>query len=249
MSAGRDLFKELINGDDICMGVMTPKMVFEADMTALLRSDAFIDSVRWVSIDEAQLVRQEGVFQAGYKSLLFLHVLLKHFTMYVLATAIALPVAALSMVKSLGLHPGQYTNASIDHPNLKYIPRFFQHPTTTRQFLDTSFIVPIDMQKPANIIQTLVFRDVIYSRDEMEEFLNTLVPVHIPGREGLIKTYCSKLPWPLPRPRIWIMGITGCQNWWDVGWHVPSMDVPKGRTTVPRMVGKGGMGGIGERGA
>ncbi|KAJ7307865.1 P-loop containing nucleoside triphosphate hydrolase protein, partial [Mycena albidolilacea] len=191
--AGRDLFKELANGDDVRMGVMTPKMLFEADMTALLRSDAFVDSVRWVSIDEAQLVRQEGVFQAGYKSLLFLHVRLNRSTTYALATATAPPAAALSMAKSLGLHPGQYTNArySVDRPNLKYIPRFFQHPTTTGQALDTSFIFPIDMQKPADIIQTLVFRDAIYGGDEIGEFLDTLIPAHIPGREGLIKAYNS----------------------------------------------------------
>jgi hypothetical protein len=76
------------------MGVMTPKMLFEADMTALLRNDVFVDSVRWVS----QLVRQEGVFQAGYKSLLFLHVHLRRFTTYALATATAPPAAALFMV-------------------------------------------------------------------------------------------------------------------------------------------------------
>ncbi|KAJ7637933.1 P-loop containing nucleoside triphosphate hydrolase protein [Mycena polygramma] len=188
--AGRDLFKELANGDDVRMGVMTPKMLFEADMSALLRNTAFIDSVHWVSIDEAQLVKQEGIFQAGYESLLYLHIRLQRSTTYALATATAPPLAALSMAKALGLHPGQYTNArySVDRPNLKYIPRFFRYPTTTGRLLDFSFVVPIDMQQAADIIPTLIFRDTISSGDELQTALDFLIPAHIPGLRVLIVT-------------------------------------------------------------
>ncbi|KAJ7314641.1 hypothetical protein DFH08DRAFT_821302 [Mycena albidolilacea] len=39
--AERDLFKELAERDDVRMGVMTPKMLLEKDMTVLLRKPAF----------------------------------------------------------------------------------------------------------------------------------------------------------------------------------------------------------------
>ncbi|KAK7015984.1 hypothetical protein R3P38DRAFT_2415677, partial [Favolaschia claudopus] len=44
---GRDLFKELEAGEDVRIAVMTPAMLNEADMKALLRCPSFINSVRW----------------------------------------------------------------------------------------------------------------------------------------------------------------------------------------------------------
>ncbi|KAK7063962.1 P-loop containing nucleoside triphosphate hydrolase protein [Favolaschia claudopus] len=191
--AGRDLFKELVEGDDVRMGVMTPKMLCEAEMTALLKKDAFVNLVRWVSIDEAQLARQAGVFQAGYKSLVYLHIRLPKSTVYTLASATAPPAEAVLIAKSLGLQPGTYKHArySVDRPNLKYIPRFFQHPTTTGHFLDISFVVPIDMESAPDIIPTIMFAETILRGDQLMTYLDGLMPANIPGREHIIKTYTS----------------------------------------------------------
>ncbi|KAK6995702.1 P-loop containing nucleoside triphosphate hydrolase protein, partial [Favolaschia claudopus] len=191
--AGRDLFKELAEGDDVRVGVMTPKMLFESEMTALLKSSTFSSKVRWVSIDEVQLVRQPGVFQAGYKSLVYLHIRLPSSTLYALVTATAPPAEAIAIAKSLGLHPGKYKNArySIDRPNIKYIPRFFQHATSNGQFLDVSFVIPIDMEAAADIILTIIFADTIIRGDQLMTFLDPLIPAHIPGRENIIKMYNS----------------------------------------------------------
>ncbi|KAK7013410.1 P-loop containing nucleoside triphosphate hydrolase, partial [Favolaschia claudopus] len=191
--AGREPFKELVEGDDVRMGVMTPKMLCEAEMTALLKKDAFVNLVRWVSIDEAQLARQAGVFQAGYKSLVYLHIRLPKSTVYTLASATAPPAEAVLIAKSLGLQPGNYKHArySVDRPNLKYIPRFFQHPTTTGHFLDISFVVPIDMKSAPDIIPTIMFAETILRGDQLMTYLDGLMPADIPGREHIIKTYTS----------------------------------------------------------
>ncbi|KAJ7183812.1 P-loop containing nucleoside triphosphate hydrolase protein [Mycena filopes] len=191
--AGRDLFKELAEGDDVRMGVMTPKMLLETEMAALLRKPAFAKLVRWVSVDEAHLVKQDGVFQDGYKSLLLLRIRLPRDALWTGATATATPTEALSIAKDLGFHPGKYVNArySVDRPNLTYIPRIYQHPTSQKKFLDLSFIVPIDMVAAADIASSLIFANFIFRGDEMQTFLDGLIPGHIPGREGLIKTYNS----------------------------------------------------------
>ncbi|KAK6966464.1 P-loop containing nucleoside triphosphate hydrolase protein, partial [Favolaschia claudopus] len=83
---GRDLFKELEHGDDIRMAVMTPSMLNESDMKTLLRRPQFINSVRWLSIDEAHLVGQEGIFKSGYLSLLNMRVRLNSSVVWVAAT-------------------------------------------------------------------------------------------------------------------------------------------------------------------
>ncbi|KAK7027150.1 P-loop containing nucleoside triphosphate hydrolase protein [Favolaschia claudopus] len=190
---GRDLFRELAEGDDVRMGVMTPKMLCETEMTALLRKAAFVNLVRWVSIAEVQLVRQAGVFQAGYNSLVYLHIRLPKSTVYTLASATAPPAQAVIIAKSLGLQPGTYKHArySVDRPNLKYIPRFFQHPTTTRHFLDVSFVVPINMKIAADILPTIMFAETILRGDQLMIYLDGLMPADIPGREHIIKTYTS----------------------------------------------------------
>ncbi|KAJ7320908.1 P-loop containing nucleoside triphosphate hydrolase protein [Mycena albidolilacea] len=191
--AGRDLFKELAERDDVRMGVMTPKMLLEKDMTALLRKPAFARLVRWVSVDEAHLVKQEGVFQEGYRSLLLLRIRLASDATWCAATATATPAEALSIARDLGFHPGKYVNArySVDRPNLTYIPRFYQHPTSQKRFLDLSFIVPIDMVEAADIAPSIVFANFISRGDELLIFLDTLIPGHIPRRDELIKTYNS----------------------------------------------------------
>ncbi|KAJ7773883.1 hypothetical protein B0H16DRAFT_1362819, partial [Mycena metata] len=45
---GRDLFKELAEGNDVRMGVMTPHMLMQPEMRALLRKPEFVKLVRWL---------------------------------------------------------------------------------------------------------------------------------------------------------------------------------------------------------
>ncbi|KAK7059355.1 P-loop containing nucleoside triphosphate hydrolase protein [Favolaschia claudopus] len=193
---GRDLFKELEAGDDIRIAVMTPAMLNEADMKALLRRPSFINSVRWLSIDEAHLVGHDGIFQSGYISLLNMRVRLNSSVIWAAATATATPVEALSMAAALGFHPNKYINArySVDRPNLKFIPRILQHPTSNGQFLDYSFIIPFDLVDIKQIPETIVFADYIKRGNELEEFLDGLLPPSLPNRDKIIRTYNSLLP-------------------------------------------------------
>ncbi|KAJ7195397.1 P-loop containing nucleoside triphosphate hydrolase protein [Mycena rebaudengoi] len=193
----RDLFKELCSGDDVRMAVMTPKMLFGPEMTALLKTPEFVNLVRWMSIDEAQLVQQEGIFQAGYKSLPTLRMRLNSSTIWCAATATATAAEALEMGQRLGFHRGYYINArySLDRPNLKYIPRFFEHPSSGTEFLDFSFVVPLGLLFAVQIIATIIFADTIKRGDDPMSYLDSLIPGHIPRRLELIKTYNSLMPY------------------------------------------------------
>jgi superfamily II DNA helicase RecQ len=120
--AGRDLFKELAERDDVCMGVMTPKMLLEKDMTVLLRNPTFARLVHWVSINEALLVKQEGVFQEGYRSLLLLRIRLPSNATWCAATATATPAEALSIANNLGFHPNKYCRISSNSAVTRHAP-------------------------------------------------------------------------------------------------------------------------------
>ncbi|KAK7058204.1 P-loop containing nucleoside triphosphate hydrolase protein, partial [Favolaschia claudopus] len=194
--AGRDLFKELGAGDDVRMAIMTPSMLNETDMKSLLHRPQFVNSVRWLSIDEAHLVVQEGIFKNGYASLLNLRVRLNSSVVWVAATATATRAEALSMAVALGFHSDTYINArySVDRPNLKFIPRVYQHPTSNGQFLDLSFIVPFGLVDAKGIPETMIFADYIKRGNEIERFLDSLLPAGLPDRDKIIRTYNSLMP-------------------------------------------------------
>ncbi|KAJ6544426.1 P-loop containing nucleoside triphosphate hydrolase protein [Mycena capillaripes] len=197
--SGRDLFKELAEGDDVRMGVMTPQMLMETEMKGLLRKADFVNLVRGVSIDEAQLVGQDGVFKSGYVSLLNMRVRLNNSTVWVGATATATPAGAIALAKALGFRSGHYTNArySVDRPNLKYISRTYQHPTSNGEFLDFSFVVPFDLCDANQIVLTIIFADFIKRGNEIMKYLDGLIPSHIPDRNRLIQTYNGLMPFDL----------------------------------------------------
>jgi superfamily II DNA helicase RecQ len=124
---------ELVRGDDVRVAIMTPQMVLGTRMRQLLNSAAFAALVRWVSIDEAGLIdQQDGVFAPWYSRLSILSILrvkLPTSTQWTAATASATMDRAPIMAKGYGMKPGAYVDArySVDRPNLKYIPRFYQH--------------------------------------------------------------------------------------------------------------------------
>ncbi|KAJ7622792.1 hypothetical protein DFH06DRAFT_1143124 [Mycena polygramma] len=161
--ARRDLFKELAEGDDVQMGVMTPCMLMEVDMRALLRKPEFVKLVHWFPIDEVHLVEQDGVFKAGYISLLNMRVRPPSTTIWIAGTAMAPPKNAIVMAKALGFRDGHYINArySVNRPNLKYIPRTYQHPTSNGEFLDLSFVVLFGLRAAIEIICTILFANFI----------------------------------------------------------------------------------------
>ncbi|KAF7291508.1 Nucleoside triphosphate hydrolase protein [Mycena kentingensis (nom. inval.)] len=170
----RDLFDELLRSAGVRVAVMTPSMLRSTEMQELLRKPAFKDAVRWLPIDEAHLVAQEdSVFYSGYLSLAHLRVRLHTTVVWSAATATAPPVDALRQAAALGFKPGSYINArySVDRPNLRYIPRIFQHASTGNEFLDISFVVPLDLKQPDDIQRTIIFADYIKRGNAIMKFV------------------------------------------------------------------------------
>ncbi|KIM45746.1 hypothetical protein M413DRAFT_24878 [Hebeloma cylindrosporum] len=191
---GRDLFEELASSSGIVVGVMTPQMLQGFRMKNLLKGREFKDSVRWVLIDEVHLVDEEaGTFLMVYKSIAIFRSLLNSTTTWAAVTATATPERAVEMAKQLGFQPGHHVNArySIDRPNVKYIPRFFQHPISGHEFLDLSFLIPFGMKSSQDVPLTLIFAKTIASGYAIMQFLDTLLPTSLPNRFNIIKLYNS----------------------------------------------------------
>ncbi|KAK6966698.1 P-loop containing nucleoside triphosphate hydrolase protein [Favolaschia claudopus] len=193
----RDLWRELNSGTDVRVAIMTPQMVRGKRMQQLLNSSAFAALIRWVSVDEAHLVDQRGgVFSAPYAGLSILRVKLPSTATWIAVTATAPPERAVHMAKKLGFESGAYIEArySVDRPNIKYIPRFFEHATTGRHHFDLSFIIPPGMKSAEDIIQSAVFAKTIERGFSFMDFLDQLIPPDVPYRSSLIKLYNSLMP-------------------------------------------------------
>ncbi|KAJ7924813.1 hypothetical protein B0H13DRAFT_1863675 [Mycena leptocephala] len=110
----------------------------------LLNDPKFKVLVRWMLIDEAHVLDEDsGTFREPYRSILHMRPRVPSNTVWGATTGTATPSAALRIAAALGFRTGQYVNAryTIDRPNIKYIPRFFQHPTSGFEFMDLSFPV------------------------------------------------------------------------------------------------------------
>ncbi|KAJ6628449.1 P-loop containing nucleoside triphosphate hydrolase protein [Mycena sp. CBHHK59/15] len=180
--AKRDLWLELTRGEDVRVAVMTPQMVQGRHMQQLLNSPAFVNLVRWVSIDEAGLVDQkEGVFASGYLSLPLLRVKLNDSTIWTAATATGTVARSPIIAKKLGFKTGAYVDArySLNRPNIKYIPRFLQHASTGTEHLDLSFVVRMGIKCALDIISTIIFARTIERGFSIMEFLDKLIPPDI----------------------------------------------------------------------
>ncbi|KAK7000494.1 P-loop containing nucleoside triphosphate hydrolase protein [Favolaschia claudopus] len=193
----RDLWRELKSGTDVRVAIMTPQMARGKRMQQLLNLPLFAALIRWVSVDEAHLIDQrEGVFKNPYMGLSILRVKLPSTTTWIAVTATAPPERATCIAKKLGFKADSYINArySVNRPNIKYIPRFFEHATTGTQHLDLSFIIPPGIKSANQIIQSAIFAKTIERGFSFMDFLDTLLPPDIPNRLSLIKLYNGLMP-------------------------------------------------------
>ncbi|KAJ7278257.1 P-loop containing nucleoside triphosphate hydrolase protein [Mycena rebaudengoi] len=190
----RDLWAELVRGDDVRVAIMTPQMALGRKMQQLLNSPAFVALIRWVSVDEAGLIDQKnGVFAPHYLRLSILRVKLLTSTQWTAATASATTERAPIMAKKYGMKPGAYVDArySVNRPNLKHIPRFYQHAHTGSGHLDFSFIVPFGITSALQILLTVIFAHTIERAFSIMDFLDKLISPDIPNAGSLIKLYNS----------------------------------------------------------
>ncbi|KAJ7855693.1 P-loop containing nucleoside triphosphate hydrolase protein, partial [Mycena leptocephala] len=199
---GRDLFAEFAGGNSISVGVMSPQMLQGRRIGKLLNNPKFKVLVRWMLIDEAHVLDEDsGTFREPYRSILhmrpnYMRPRVPSNTVWGATTGTATPSAALRIAAALGFRTGQYVNTryTIDRPNIKYIPRFFQHPTSGFEFMDLSFFVPFEMKFIHDILLTLIFVKTIKAGYDLMQFLDSLIPTTIPNRLKIIKLYNSLMP-------------------------------------------------------
>ncbi|KAK7046096.1 hypothetical protein VNI00_007097 [Paramarasmius palmivorus] len=193
----RDLFHEIVTGNDVRLAVMSPQMLRGARMTQLLQDGAFKKRIRYMIIDEADLALDpSSVFAAPYKSLSPMRDTLSSETVWLAATGSATPSQSHVLAKLYGFKAGHYVHAvySLDRPNIKYITRFLQHSYTTGTFLDLAFLVPFGVKSLDEIPQTLVFAETIAVGEALMKYLDELVAVTIPNAGKATRLFNSLLP-------------------------------------------------------
>ncbi|KAK0474079.1 P-loop containing nucleoside triphosphate hydrolase protein [Armillaria novae-zelandiae] len=180
----RDLFSELANGNDV----------------------RFLDTVKWILVDEAHLVDPESapeVYATAYKVIHSLWTRLKSQTTWCAVTGTATPSCAPIMAEKLGFLQGHYKHAtySLDQPNIKYIPQFLQHPFSTETFLDLSFVIPYTTAQISDITKQLIFVSKIHQGYLLQQYLDSLIthvnirlPCPLPHSERIVMLYNSLMP-------------------------------------------------------
>ncbi|KAF8174654.1 hypothetical protein K438DRAFT_1609121, partial [Mycena galopus ATCC 62051] len=173
------LWQELSSGDNVRIVIMTPQMVQGTRMQQLLSLPIFAASVRWVSIDEAHLIdQQDGVFVGPYLGLFLLQVKLPSTAMWMAVTVTAMVEHTPIIAAKLGFKADAYINARylVNRPNIKYIPHFFEHPTTGTEHLNISFVIPRNLTSAKGIISTVIFVKTIERRFSYMDYLDILLP-------------------------------------------------------------------------
>ncbi|TFK39191.1 P-loop containing nucleoside triphosphate hydrolase protein [Crucibulum laeve] len=194
---GRDLFNELIGGQGVSVGIMSPQMLLSPRLRKLIRNPGIKDAIRWMLIDEAHLVDEtSGTFLVAYRAIVTMRALLSSHTVWAAVSGTATPSRALAIAKKLGFQPDHYVNArySVDRPNIKYITRYIQHPISGMEFLDLSFLIPIDLVSFKQIAPTLVFRTEFDTGYRLMQYLDLLIPANFPDRLEIVKMYNSLMP-------------------------------------------------------
>ncbi|GBE78861.1 P-loop containing nucleoside triphosphate hydrolase protein [Sparassis crispa] len=193
----RDLLAELVSGEDIRLAIMSPQMLRSKRVRSLLSQQAVKSLVCWFFVDEAHLVdEQSGEWIEIFKSIKTMRAILSARTVWAAFTGMATPSRTLVLAENLGFQPGHYVNArySVDCSNIKYIPRFFEHAVSGTDFLDISFLIPLEMASPTDITTTLIFCQTIELGYKIMSFLDRLIPEAVPYRNKIIKLYNSLMP-------------------------------------------------------
>ncbi|KAI5890741.1 P-loop containing nucleoside triphosphate hydrolase protein [Schizophyllum commune H4-8] len=192
---GRDLFRELQARKGTRVVFMTPQMFLGARFRGLLKDANFKRAIKFVSIDEAHLVDdlQTGPFFKTYNLISPMRDVLDPDAVWALATG-SLTVAQEALVAhKLTLKPGKYVRARypVDRPNIMYDIRFLQYPSSNRQHLDLSFLIPPLMHSASEVEPTIVFFSTFAQGQSAMRALDYLIPPNVPNREKIVKLYGS----------------------------------------------------------
>ncbi|KAI4524525.1 P-loop containing nucleoside triphosphate hydrolase protein [Schizophyllum commune Loenen D] len=189
-----DLFKSLKDGKHARLAVMTPQMFTGARFRALLKCEKTRRLFKFVAIDEAHLVDEQGnVFQKPYLDIRPMRDVLPSAATWVLATGSATAARDSIIASQLGLLPKKYIRSrhSLDRPNILWDIRFTQFPTTTHQHLDLSFVIDPAMNSFTEIPPTIIFCKTFGTGYSVMRALDKLIPQHVPSRNEIIAMYGS----------------------------------------------------------
>ncbi|KAJ7855954.1 hypothetical protein B0H14DRAFT_2168450, partial [Mycena olivaceomarginata] len=117
---------------------------------------------------------------------------------------------------------------SMHRPNIKYIPRFYEHPTTGTEHLDLAFVVPKGIQSALDIILTDIFAKTIERGFSIMDYLDKLIPSTVPNAGHLIKlynglmtgSYQRKLKADFASGKVWVIMVTDTAAY---GFDVPNV--------------------------
>ncbi|KAK0471236.1 P-loop containing nucleoside triphosphate hydrolase protein [Armillaria novae-zelandiae] len=183
----RDLFSELANGNDVQVGVLSPQMINGDRFRPYLRSLKFLDTVKWILVDEAHLVDPESapeVYATVYKVIRSLWTRLKSQTTWCAVTGTATPSHAPIMAKKLGFLQGHYEHAtySLDRPNI-------------------NFVIPYTTAQISDITKQLIFVSKIHQGYLLQQYLDSLIthvnirlPCPLPHSEQIVMLYNLLMP-------------------------------------------------------
>ncbi|KAJ8095460.1 hypothetical protein PM082_023230 [Marasmius tenuissimus] len=193
---GRNLFTELWNSarEGVCIAVMSPQMLASTSVRSQLRKPKLKGAIRWMFIDEVHLVEEtDSVFCTPYRSIEFARARLSPATVWGAATGTITPNRAASVASLLGFTSDRSINLrhSLDRPNIKFIPMFFKHAYTGTTFLDLSFLIPFQVSALSSIPRAIIFVTTIQVGCALMNYLESLIPVHIPRRREAIKLFNS----------------------------------------------------------
>ncbi|KAJ3505621.1 hypothetical protein NMY22_g17518 [Coprinellus aureogranulatus] len=137
-----NLFQLVKEKPGVRLAVMSPQMLTGARFRAFSREKATRDSIRWVLVDEAHLVLEESsTFCSPYRDIVHMRSSLPSTSVWCAVTGSLTPANTNKALRALGFNSAVCINRrySLDRPNVKYIPRITQHPTSTGQYLDLAF--------------------------------------------------------------------------------------------------------------
>ncbi|GJF00902.1 P-loop containing nucleoside triphosphate hydrolase protein [Phanerochaete sordida] len=195
---GRDLWQELLSGDDVRLAVVTPWMMDAKRVDKLLKNQDVAELIRWMLLDEVHLFNEsdKSVWREPYRALKELRARMPSSTAWGAFTGTASVSEAQTVASGLGFRPGYYVDArySLDRPNLKYITRFMAHSVSGWEFWDLAWVIPFGLNTAGDIPTTLIFCDTIDRSYRIMTFLDRLIPETIPGRLEKIKLCNSLFP-------------------------------------------------------
>ncbi|KAH9855447.1 P-loop containing nucleoside triphosphate hydrolase protein [Lenzites betulinus] len=187
----RDLVAELRAGRDVRVAVITSETFHTVISSGKKRTQ-----VRWFMVDEVQLANKNdpNPWMVVYNLILDMRSSLGSDVLWAVFTGSATVAETAQISRSLGFQPGSFVNArySLDRRNIKYIPKFLQHPVSGSQFLDLSFLIPTSVTVVSDIPSTLIFCESMELGHQIIGFLDSLLPAHLPGGDRLIMP-CNEL--------------------------------------------------------